>query len=376
MGCSKIIGFLFFLALGLCLLGFGVSDYSNPGSVTCGGVTMSPGDSCDHYSNGSSATYDYAQQQGSNQSRDVGFIVFGVLCIIGSFFALRNGKTGAMNAARRLQVSQYPARPIAVASLSTPIATPALSPQADDSLQPYYKVFGQMLEKSGATGPFTGVLVVSASDQEIGQIVYLQLKHAWLAKKQEDIIYAYVQAYTVSGKTIPAAVFEQVEANNYMLWGLQHQPGEVVILSSKATIKNLSSTPTTTSQQVPLQPVNIIQASGINAGVSIAELPYEVFCRQLEQNGATGPYAGALVVRLPDQQIGQVIYLQLQHEYLKQTRTDLYTASVQRYSVGDHSVTVALFQQISANMYMVWMDHHQPITVNIKSSKAILVEFS
>lgn len=70
----------------------GISTLSNPGTVTCGGETMSQGDTCVQI-NGDSSTVsnDYNQQQQSNNTTGIFLFIFGPLILVGSLFLLRSG---------------------------------------------------------------------------------------------------------------------------------------------------------------------------------------------------------------------------------------------------------------------------------------------
>ena len=88
---SVIYGILGII-LGIFFFFGGVSTLSNPNTVTCGGETMSSGDTCVHYTNGSqTGVSDYSQEQQSNHTTGILLLLFGPLTLIGSIFLLRSG---------------------------------------------------------------------------------------------------------------------------------------------------------------------------------------------------------------------------------------------------------------------------------------------
>jgi hypothetical protein len=80
------------IIIGIVLFFAAISTLSNPGQVTCGGQTMSQGDTCEHYRNGvQTGTSDYEQEKQNNQNGGIFMVILGPLMVIGSIFLLRSG---------------------------------------------------------------------------------------------------------------------------------------------------------------------------------------------------------------------------------------------------------------------------------------------
>jgi hypothetical protein len=124
----------------------------------------------------------------------------------------------------------------------------------------------------------------------------------------------------------------------------------------------------------PVQPPAVALSQEAYQPTVPSKRGYKALCRQLEQGGATGPYDGALVVRVPEQQVGQLVYLQIKYAWHGKTRKELQFAQVQRYTVEGFTITAAVFQHVGANSYMVWLDQQQAVEVLIRSSKAGLLD--
>jgi hypothetical protein len=85
MSWKSIVGLLVTLAIGGGLMFYGINQITS-GTVSCGGQTMSPGDTCQVTSNGSTSERTYEQQKGAGKQGDYIGIGVGVLVIAGAVF--------------------------------------------------------------------------------------------------------------------------------------------------------------------------------------------------------------------------------------------------------------------------------------------------
>jgi len=130
--CLIIGGFMFFGSIGIL---------SQPNTVSCGDQTMSQGDTCEQFSNGSyTGSRDYAQQQQSNQTTGIFALVFGLLFVVGGIFLLfsRPGHTSASSSSPSSMRSRTNSLSQSGSSPSSPhsVPQPGASPPSSSPRQP------------------------------------------------------------------------------------------------------------------------------------------------------------------------------------------------------------------------------------------------
>ena len=127
----------------------------------------------------------------------------------------------------------------------------------------------------------------------------------------------------------------------------------------------------------PLPAINGAQESALPQPAPISlKRAYEIFCAQVALSEPEEQLTGALVIRLPQEQVGQRVYLQSEtswqaHPYKYQLEAEVYRRAVQ-----GNSLTAAVFRNLGATAYFVWTTRQEPQPLLIVSGQTTLLDFT
>jgi serine/threonine protein kinase len=144
--------------------------------------------------------------------------------------------------------------------------------------------------------------------------------------------------------------------------------------SPTSPLPSLSNTRPATS---PLPAVNSAQGSTLPPPVPISlQRAYEIFCAQVALSEPAEQKTGALVIRLPQEQVGQRVYLQSETSWQAHPYKHQQEAEVYRRAVQGNSLTAAVFRNLTANAYFVWTAREEPHQLLIVPGQTTLLDFT
>jgi hypothetical protein len=138
--------------------------------------------------------------------------------------------------------------------------------------------------------------------------------------------------------------------------------------------------PTTNGQRPPTSPLPSARSarpvsSPLSAPISL-ERAYELLSERVAASESVTQQEGALIVRMPQEEIGQRVYLQSQATWQDHPYRPQYEAEVYRRAIQGHSLTAVVFRHIPSSEYFAWTGRQVPIELQILPGKATVLDFT
>ncbi len=253
---------------------------------------------------------------------------------------------------------------------SQPLSTEqALSPDKEttiDSVQAVEYIYTCLREQVHKQVEYSsyGAVVVRTEKQQIGQMVHMLEEDEWLKDPQKRVSKTSsvcIQKYMVKGHDITAAIFYRLPGNEYMTWVDEHEPVPVSIHDGSVAYVDLRATTTLARESTTLA----------------SRAMDSVYAKLCKQTTPTYTWCGGLVVRVENDQVNCAVYALKEASWIKYPRNSNLLVTVtyaQQYTIGKHTITAAVFQSLSDDVHILWIDGHKPIVVPIRQGQTTLVD--
>ncbi len=103
---------------------------------------------------------------------------------------------------------------------------------------------------------------------------------------------------------------------------------------------------------------------------------YTDFCKRVEKECYDSNVFGAVIVRVPQDQVGVIVTLQSRYWWDDGSDMNKKVARVKHYTINGQIIAAAVFKDVSSGTHAIWIEPKKAILTTLCAGEAIVVDFS